>query len=302
MNLIESIMTRNPCYKQGKTITVKGIILHSVGCPQPNAKVFIETYNKESYSRACVHAFIDANTGYVYKTLPWKMRGWHCGGTANSTHIGVEMCEPDCIKYTSGTSFTCSDKQRATKQVKATYQSAVKLFAKLCKKYNLNPLKDGVILSHSEASARGLASNHADPEHLWRGLGLSYTMDGFRNDVNKKLKSLTSSTTSSTSSTTSSKTYYTVQSGDTLSSISRETGVSISNLVKYNNILNVNMIIVGQRLSLVPVSSTPQYSVTQVAKDVIKGKYGNGDARKKAIESLGLNYDDVQKEVNRLLK
>ena len=28
--------------------------------------------------------------------------GWHGGGSSNNTHIGVEMCEPACIKYTGG--------------------------------------------------------------------------------------------------------------------------------------------------------------------------------------------------------
>jgi hypothetical protein len=47
----------------------------------------------------------------------------------------------------------------------------------------LNPLEDGVVISHSEGYKRGVASNHGDPVHLWKGLGLSYTMDGFRKDV-----------------------------------------------------------------------------------------------------------------------
>jgi hypothetical protein len=93
------------------------------------------------------------------------------------------MCEPDCIKYTSGSKFTCSDKAKATAIVKRTYKSAVELFAYLCEKYDLNPLADGVIISHSEGYARGVASNHGDPEHLWKGLNLPYTMDGFRKDV-----------------------------------------------------------------------------------------------------------------------
>jgi hypothetical protein len=67
--------------------------------------------------------------------------------------------------------------------VERTYKSAVELFAYLCKEYALNPLADGVILSHSEGYKRGLASNHGDPEHLWKGLNLPYTMDGFRADV-----------------------------------------------------------------------------------------------------------------------
>ena len=184
MNITKTILTENLCYKAGKTIKVKGLMLHSVGCPQPNAQVFVRNWNTSSSARlVCVHGFIDANTGVVYQTLPWEHRGWHCGGAANDTHIGIEMCEPDCIKYTSGANFQCSDLSRARAMVERTYKSAVELFAHLCKEYNLNPLADGVILAHNEGFKRGLASNHADPEHLWKGLNLPYTMDGFRKDV-----------------------------------------------------------------------------------------------------------------------
>lgn len=182
MEITKSILTKNPCYKAGKTIKVKGLMLHSVGCSQPSAIAFIESWNTPS-AKVCVHGFIDGNTGKVYQTLPWERRGWHCGGTANGTHIGIEMCEPDCIKYTSGSKFTCSDTARATAIVKRTYKSAVELFAHLCTEFSLNPLAEGVILSHSEGYKRGLTSNHADPEHLWKGLKLPYTMGGFRQDV-----------------------------------------------------------------------------------------------------------------------
>lgn len=183
MKIIESILTKNPCYTAGRKITVKGLMLHSVGCPQPKASVFVNSWNKSSYNSACVHGFIDANDGIVYQTLPWNHRGWHGGGSSNNTHIGVEMCEPACIKYTGGSSFTCSDYATAKAAVKRTYESAVELFAFLCKEYNLNPLGDGVIVSHREGCARGIASNHGDPEHLWNGLSMGYTMDGFRKDV-----------------------------------------------------------------------------------------------------------------------
>ena len=182
MNLIESILTKNSCYTAGKKITVKGLMLHSVGCSQPSASVFVRNWNNPTL-QACVHGFIDANTGDVYQTLPWEHRGWHCGGSANNTHIGVEMCEPDCITYTKGANFQCSDKARAKVMVERTYKSAVELFAYLCNKYGLNPLAEGVILAHNEAYAKGWASNHADPEHLWKGLNLPYTMDTFRRDI-----------------------------------------------------------------------------------------------------------------------
>ena len=187
MKLVQSILTKNPCYTAGRKITVKGLMLHSVGCPQPKASVFIKNWNSPSYDSACVHGFIDGNDGTVYQTLPWNHRGWHCGsgskGSGNNTHIGVEMCEPACIKYTGGANFTCSDTATARTVAKRTYEAAVELFAYLCRQYNLNPTADGVIISHREGHSRGIASNHGDPEHLWNGLGMGYTMDGFRKAV-----------------------------------------------------------------------------------------------------------------------
>lgn len=185
MKIIESILTKNDCYTSGRTITVKGLMLHSVGTPQPDATVFTRNWNRSGLE-VCVHAFIDGNTGNVYQTLPWNRRGWHCGDDANNTHIGVEMCEPDTIRYTSGSSWVeTGDGKNTAAVVKRTYDSAVQLFAKLCKDYNLDPLKDGVIISHSEGAKRGIASAHADVEHIWNKLG--YSMDGFRKDVAKAM-------------------------------------------------------------------------------------------------------------------
>ncbi len=187
MKLVESIMTQNPCYTAGRKITVKGLMLHSVGCAQPSASVFVKNWNRPTYTNACVHGFIDAGDGTVYQTLPWDHRGWHAGGNANNTHIGVEMCEPGNIKYTTGANFTCADLTSARAAAKRTYDAAVELFAMLCEKFELNPLANGVILSHKEGHIRGVASNHGDPEHLWTQLGLPYTMDTFRKVVKAKM-------------------------------------------------------------------------------------------------------------------
>lgn len=192
MTLIESYLTKNPCYTANvnrqdsryTTFQVRGpigLMLHSVGCAQPNAQVFIKGWNKESYDKACVHAFIDSNSGAVYQTLPWNYRGWHCGGSGNNTHCGIEMCESSYITYINGYQFTVSDKTKAQADATRTYNAAVELFAMICNLYNLDPLTQ--ILSHKEGAAKGIASDHGDPEHYWRGLGMSYTMNGFRNDV-----------------------------------------------------------------------------------------------------------------------
>ena len=198
MKLVESIMTRNPCCTAGRKITVKGLMLHSVGCPQPKASAFINSWNSPSHGSSCVHGFIDGNDGTVYQTLPWNHRGWHCGsgnkGSGNNTHIGVELCEPACIKYTAGSNFTCSNLTQARAVAERTYKAAVELFAYLCKKYSLNPLADGVVISHKEGHRRGIASNHGDPEHLWAQLGMGYTMDSFRRAVKEAMGGASSGT------------------------------------------------------------------------------------------------------------
>lgn len=202
MQLIENFLTLNPCYNANMANAddryttfqrrgPQGLVLHSVGCAQPSAQVFTRKWNSPSYDRACVHAFIDANTGAVYQCLPWNFRAWHVGGSANNTHVGVEMCEPSAIKYTTGAKFTITDKDKAFKQCETAYKAAVELFAMLCKKYSLDPLKDGVILSHYECGKRGIGSGHVDPEHLWTGLGIGYTMAGFRQDVKKAMSGVT---------------------------------------------------------------------------------------------------------------
>ncbi len=110
--IIESIVTKNRCYTGGRKITVRGLMLHSVGCPQQKAHVFVSTWNSQT-AGVCPHGIIDGNDGIVYQTLPWDHRGWHGGsgsrGSGNNTHIGIEMCEPACIRYTSDSRFTCSD-------------------------------------------------------------------------------------------------------------------------------------------------------------------------------------------------
>ena len=43
-------------------------------------------------------------------------------------------------------------------------------------------------------------------------------------------------------------------------------------------------------------------SIEEIAKEVLEGKWGNGDARKTALTKAGYNYSEVQKKVNELAK
>ncbi len=174
MQITERFAVKNKCYQAGAPLTPRGIMLHSVGTPQPSAAVFARGFNQYQPGGAsvCVHAFVQAD-GTVYQTLPWEMIAWHCGGAANQTHIGVEMTEPS-----EGMTYA-----EAAEQIAGTYRTAVELFAALCRQYGLDPAQDGVIIGHAEGHRRGVASNHADPELLWRTYDMGYTMDGFRADV-----------------------------------------------------------------------------------------------------------------------
>lgn len=42
-------------------------------------------------------------------------------------------------------------------------------------------------------------------------------------------------------------------------------------------------------------------TISQVAQEVIAGKFGNGDARKARLIAAGYDYTTVQNEVNRIL-
>ena len=182
MNLHKLFLTKNECYQLGKYITVKGLMLHSTGAPNTKLSRYVgpddgllganqygNHWNqfRPDGRQVCVHGFIGKlKDGSIaaYQTLPWNMRGWHAGGTANNTHIGVEICEDG---LTDGTYF------------RAVYQEAVELFAMLCKEFNLDPLKN--IICHAEGYKQGIASNHGDVTYWFAKHGK--TMDDFRYDV-----------------------------------------------------------------------------------------------------------------------
>ncbi len=181
MNLRTLLLTNNACYKVGRTITPKGIMVHSTGANNPYLKRYVgpddgllgKNQNDNHWNRdkpdgrqVCVHAFIgklaDGSVA-TYQTLLWNHRGWHGGGDSNNTHISFEICEDG---LTDAVYFN------------AAYQESVELCAHLCRMYNFDPMKDGVIIGHYEGYRRKIASNHADPGHWFSKHGKS--MDTFR--------------------------------------------------------------------------------------------------------------------------
>ena len=91
LSIVKKIMTNNPRVKKNNVVTKTGYVQHSTGTPGVMAEAIIASFNKSSAS-AETHMVID-NTG-IYQTMPLNIQAFHVGGTANTTHVGVEVCEP----------------------------------------------------------------------------------------------------------------------------------------------------------------------------------------------------------------
>lgn len=190
MKLVQKFVKNNMHYKNNKIITVRGLVLHSVGCPQPDPDIFIKNWNT-SVNKYLTQIIIGTKKAYeVLPCMQHKGRATYCWhvGNANGYTIGAEMTEPSTIKYTGGSTWIDLNPDKTKEHVIKTYENAVDIFAQLCEFHGLNPLDDGVILSHSECYGKGIGTNHGDVEHIWRKFGL--TMNQFRKDVSSKMNGI----------------------------------------------------------------------------------------------------------------
>lgn len=170
-------------------ITVKGLCLHSVGCPQPKADVFAKNFNSPN-ARASIHGVIEPGR-FIEMAPCFKQKGrtkkcYHVGsgskGSRNSTHIGIEMTEPNTIKYTGGASYKDLDPAKTKEFFLANTDTAAQVFADLCIFHDLT-VNDITITTHRQSYLDGYGGNHGDPWHIWRFIG--YDLDQFRKDVQK---------------------------------------------------------------------------------------------------------------------
>ena len=238
MNLTKNYMTNNNCYKTGRTITPKGIMVHSTAAPGVMASDWYARWNKPGVAK-CVHAFVD-DTG-VWQYLPWNHRGWHAGGKANDTHIGFEICE---------------DKGWTAEYFHWAYANAVELCVMLCKQYGLT---EHDIIGHAEGHRLGIASNHADPMHWFPKHGAS--MDGFRAAVRAALVDSGATPPDSTGALT-----HVVVRGDSLSRLGKVYGVPWRDIAAINGVAWPYIIHPGQVLTIRRAPDEP------IKHTVVKGE------------------------------
>ena len=297
MNLHKLLLTNNACYKAGRTITPRGIMVHSTGANNPNLKRYVgpddgllgkNQYNnhwntdKPGGRQVCVHAFIGKladGTIATYQTLPWNIRGWHCGsgsqGSGNDTHISFEICEDN---LTDSAYFD------------AVYKEAVELCVYLCKQYGIRPERP-YLICHSEGHELGIASNHGDVMHWFPKHGKS--MDTFRAEVKRLLESGDSETFPSSESKSVDELAQEVIRGDWGNGAERKTRLTAAGHDYAAVQARVNEILSGKN-----ASTTATYEIYTVVKgDTLWGiaakKLGSG-TRYKEIKTLnGLSSDTI---------
>lgn len=193
MNIVEKYCTGNNRYKAAQRYTPVGVVLHSIGTPQPKASV-LWNYWQNNGSQYVVHYMVDDTQ--ILHCMPDNYKCWHVGSPGNAKYIGIEMGEPRQIHYTSGSRFTVSDLATAQRYTENCYKNAVELIAYLCKKYGWNPDTD--VHTHYEITQRRLSNtDHVDPQHLWNGLGMGYDLATLKRDVKAAMRGSSSTSTGS---------------------------------------------------------------------------------------------------------
>ena len=173
MQYTTHFLTRSDCFKSGKPLSPKGIVVHSTGVDQKRIRAYTDQWDRPGV-RACVHGMLgldEAGELCYTQILPYNMRCWGCGsgsrGSYNNSCIQFEICEAH------------ADADWCRK----TWAAALEVCEELCRRFAIPAEK---VVCHSEAHALGYASNHADVMHWWPWHGLS--MSGFRAALNERLE------------------------------------------------------------------------------------------------------------------
>ncbi len=98
------------------------------------------------------------------------------------------------------------------------------------------------------------------------------------------------------------ETVYTVKAGDTLSAIAAKYKMTYQKLAEYNGIKTPDVIYSGQKIRIPNNSNSALKPLDEIAREVIRGDWGNGDERKQRLTKAGYDYSKVQARVDELLR
>ena len=234
----------------------------------------IVQFSPDLNSYYCWHAGLDYSGG--------KAPYW--GKCTNANSIGIEICS---------TNRNYSDKDPANSPkwsfTNAAVEKAVELTKYLMKKYNIpaeNVIRHWDVCRKACPGIIGWNTENGNTEKKWL-------------DFKKKI-----SGNEATSTTTPTPTA-------TLYRVRRSAGDAKSQIGAWRNLEsakkqaneNAGYSVFDQTGQLIYTpKTTAKKSVSEIAREVIAGKWGNGTDRKNRLTAAGYDYAAVQAEVNRILR
>lgn len=297
MNIIQAHAVNNLCYIKGEKMMPQGIVVHSTGANNPNLKRYVDAPDEVGVNshgnhwnnptpggkKVCVHAFIGYDKDKkvrVAEILPLNICAWGVGNGSEGSY----NYDPAYIQFE-----ICEDSLSDRTYYEKAFGVAAEYCAYLCERFGL---KVENIVGHNEAHKLGYGSNHSDPEHWTKKHG--ETMNDFRRKVSKLLLERKEKKDM----------VYCIHIGAFSNSEDVEVAVGKIKALGYE----ANVVPCAVILSTIkeePIQelvTSEKKPVDQVAKEVIQGKWGSGNERKRRLEEAGYDPSEVQAKVNELLR
>lgn len=284
------------------------IILHFVGASgqaMDNAEYFEDVYRGASAGyfvdpKVIVQVVEDDTPSWTIgdgkRTRKGKHNGYvNKGGATSTNSINIELCQDTSTGKDAWDWEFHPD----------TVDKAEWLVRKKQKEHDID---DAHVIRHFDATGKPCPGNWQDNNWAkwWE----------FKDRLEKDIKQPAPSATPKDEGKHDETGMYLVEPGDTVGTIAKAHKVKVADIVEWNKLKNKNLIFPETKLfvSKPPIKDKPvtnpatptvapkpapvAKSIDQLAKEVIDGKHGSGDAREK---SVGSQYDAVQKRVNELL-
>ena len=231
----------------------------------------IVQYNPDVKNRFCWHCGDNKN--------PYSMGGKFYGKCTNANSIGIEICS-------TNPNWTASDQANSKKWsfTEKAVAKAVELTKYLMQTYNIPADR---VIRHYDVSGKlcpGIIGWNEDSKDVsqWKAFKakLTNTTNVKTDDVIYRVRKSADDAKSQIGA------YRNLNSAKALAD--KNTGYSV-----YDT---------KDKLIYTPSKQTAKKTVTELAKEVIQGKWGNGSERKQKLTKAGYDYQTVQAEVNRLMR
>ena len=231
----------------------------------------IVQYNPDVKNRFCWHCGDNKN--------PYSMGGKFYGKCTNANSIGIEICS-------TNPNWTASDQANSKKWsfTEKAVAKAAELTKYLMQTYNIPADR---VIRHYDVSGKlcpGIIGWNEDSKDIsqWKAFKakLTNTTNVKTDDVIYRVRKSANDAKSQIGA------YRSLNSAKALAD--KSSGYSV-----YDT---------NGKLKYTPTKQTAKKTVTELAKEVIQDKWGNGEERKNRLTAAGYDYKAVQAEVNRLLR